>query len=89
MARKVRRHEPRSGKDAGGGAANGGGGKRGIPVKGWEKGDIVRDVVIQKDDPPIPRKPGSRRVDRTIKAADNTPKAASSPASTSKKSNKK
>jgi hypothetical protein len=76
---KVRRNVPRSGKDAGGGAANGGGGKRGIPLKGWEKGDIVRDVVIQPDGPQIPRKPGSRRVDRTVKAKGEVPQSDAAP----------
>jgi hypothetical protein len=63
----ARQNEKRSGKDSGGGGPNGGGGKRGIPRKGWEKGDIVRDMVIQPDDTEVPRKPGSSRVDRTIK----------------------
>lgn len=63
----ARQNEKRSGKDAGGGGSRGGGGKRGIPRNGWEKGDIVRDMVIQTDDPEIPRKPGSRRKDRTIR----------------------
>jgi hypothetical protein len=63
----ARPNEKRSGKDSGGGGSNGGGGKRGIPRKGWEKGDIVRDMVLQADDPEIPRKPGSSREDRTIK----------------------
>jgi len=68
MERKnqVRKNTPRSGKDAGGGGSNGGGGKRGIPVKGWEKGDIVRDMVVDPDGPQIPLKPGSRRKNRTV-----------------------
>jgi len=41
----TRQNEKRSGKNSGGGGPNGGGGKRGIPIKGWEKGDIVRDIV--------------------------------------------
>ena len=73
MGRKVRRNEPRSGKDAGGAGSSGGGGRRGIPVRGWEKGDIVRDMVVQPDGPQIPRKPGSQRKDRTIEPAENTP----------------
>lgn len=72
---KVRRNEARSGKDSGGGGSSGGGGKRGIPVKGWEKGDIVRDVVIQPGDPEIPRKPGSRRTDRTLRGGGERPDA--------------
>jgi hypothetical protein len=40
-----------------------------MPVQGWEKGDIVRDMVIQPGGPEVPRKPGSRRTDRTIKVA--------------------
>ena len=73
MARenKVRRNTPRSGQDAGGGGSNGGGGKRGIPIKGWEKGDIARDMVVPPDGPRIPRKPGSRREDRTVEAKEN------------------
>ncbi len=68
MARKqkVRRNTPRSGQDGGGGGSAGGGGKRGIPIKGWEKGDIVRDMVVPPDGPQISRKPGSRREDRTV-----------------------
>jgi len=80
MGRKVRRNKPRSGKDAGGGGSNGGGGKRGIPVKGWEKGDIVRDMVVQPNGPEIPRKPGSRREDQIVKAATNDPKTDAEPA---------
>lgn len=72
---KVRRNKPRSGEDGGGGASNGGGGKRGIPIKGWEKGDIVRNMVIQPDGPEIPLKPGSRRIDRTIKAKGKVPQS--------------
>jgi hypothetical protein len=63
----TRQNEKRSGKNSGGGGSNGGGGKRGIPVKGWEKGDIARDMVVQLDDSNIPRKPGSAREDRTVK----------------------
>jgi len=70
----ARQNEKRSGKDSGGGGSNGGGGKRGIPRKGWEKGDIVRDMVIQGDDPEIPRKPGSKRVEQTIKVSERVPK---------------
>ncbi len=64
----TRVNKKRSGKDAGGGGPNGGGGKRGIPLEGWEKGDIARDMVIQADDAGVPRKPGSPRIDRTIDA---------------------
>ncbi len=66
MARQLSK---RAGTHSGGGGANGGGGKRGIPVRGWEKGDIVRNMVIQSGDPGIPRKPGSRRDDQTISVA--------------------
>jgi hypothetical protein len=72
----ARQNTRRSGKDAGGGGATGGGGKRGMPAGGWEKGDIVRDVVIQPDDPGVPRKPGSRREDRTIEIPENSDPAA-------------
>jgi hypothetical protein len=73
MARKqkIRRNTPRSGQDGGGGGSTGGGGKRGIPIKGWEKGDIVRDMVVPPDGPQIPRKPGSRREDRTVEPKEN------------------
>jgi hypothetical protein len=63
----ARAKEKRSAKDAGGGGSNGGGGKRGMPPQGWEKGDIVRDMVVQPDGPEVPRKPGSAREDRTVK----------------------
>jgi hypothetical protein len=76
---KVRHNTPRSGEDAGGGGSNGGGGKRGIPIKGWEKGDIVRDMVVQPDGPQIPRKPGSRREDRTVEAKENHSESAAAP----------
>lgn len=74
----ARQNEKRSGsgKHSGGGGPNGGGGKRGIPRKGWEKGDIVRDMVIQPDDPGIPLKPGSKRIDRTLKVPAPDPKTA-------------
>ena len=67
----TRPNDKRSGKDAGGGGSNGGGGKRGMTNKGWEKGDIARDMVIQPDGPAIPRKPGSSRQDKTVPAADD------------------
>lgn len=67
----TRQNDKRSGKDSGGGGSNGGGGKRGMPAKGWEKGDIARDMVLQPDDPDVPRKPGSHREDRTIKVPES------------------
>jgi len=76
----TRQNDKRSGKDSGGGGSNGGGGKRGMPAKGWEKGDIVRDMVVQPNDPPVPRKPGSRREDMTIKVPDDTSDTANAPA---------
>jgi hypothetical protein len=48
-----------------------------MPADGWEKGDIVRDMVVHDDDRPIPRKPGSRRTDRTLSV--RSPKAPSAP----------
>lgn len=67
----TRPNDKRSGKDSGGGGPNGGGGKRGMPQKGWEKGDIARDMVVQPGDPDVPRKPGSSREDRTLKGSDD------------------
>jgi len=66
----TRQQGKQSGSHSGGGGANGGGGKRGIPQNGWEKGDIVRDMVIRPGDTGIPRKPGSKRIDQTISLAD-------------------
>lgn len=45
---------------AGGGGSLGGSGKRGEPIQGWEKGDIVRDVASVRDPHEMPRKPGRR-----------------------------
>ena len=72
-------NDKRSGKDSGGGGSNGGGGKRGMPAKGWEKGDIVRDMVIQPNDQEVLRKPGSRREDRTMRVPDDVADTANAP----------
>jgi hypothetical protein len=81
----ARQNTRRSGKNSGGGGPNGGGGKRGLPVQGWEKGDIVRDMVIQPGDPEVPRKPGSRRTDRTIKVPEGNSDAAAESAEQSRR----
>jgi len=61
MANQNTGREHRKGdQHSGGGGANAGGGKKGRPQGGWEKGDLARDSKIANNRDELKAKPGPR-----------------------------
>lgn len=64
MAKKTSKYV-KGDQHSGGGGSIGGGGKRHRPLRGWEKGDVVRDVEPGPGEGAPKRKP-RRKPDREV-----------------------